>query len=170
MNEGIRLKVDGAPSLDELRAAGMLPGVDELALHSCICIECVEEIPCNPCETSCPQAALFVGSPITNLPVIDRNKCTLCGLCIPACPGLAITMKGIHNEQARIKFPWEYLPLPKSGDRVNMVDRMGEVLCAGIVLSVVNPLRNKNTTVVTAEYPPEFINEVISMERNHERV
>ena len=170
MNADETLKTTGAPSLDELRSAGMLPTVADFGNKGCVCIECIEEIPCNPCETSCPQGALMVGSPITNLPVIDRGICTLCGLCIPACPGLAITIKSIQGDKARIRFPWEYLPLPLAGQEAEMVDRSGRVLCAGRILAVGNPSRNNRTAVVTAEFPREFANEVISIRRDHGRI
>ncbi len=163
------MKVDGAPSLDELRKANMLPSRAELEKRPCVCIECVEEIPCNPCETSCPQHALMVGSPITNLPNIDRDKCTVCGLCIAACPGLAITIKSVHGTAARIRFPWEYLPLPEVGAQVEMVDRLGEPVCPGVVLAVSNPIRNNRTAVVTAEFAAEYVDDVISIRRKHER-
>ncbi len=164
------LKTTGAPSLEELSGAGMLPSAGELEKRACVCIECVEEIPCNPCETSCPQGALTVGSPITNLPLIDREKCTLCGLCIPACPGLAITIKSIQGEKARIRFPWEYLPLPVAGEEAEMVDRQGQSVCEGLVISVTNPVRNNRTAVVTAEFPREFAEVVISIRRKHGKV
>lgn len=170
MNANESLKTTGAPSLDELRSAGMLPSVADLGKRGSVCIECIEEIPCNPCETSCPQRALTVGKPITNLPVIDRGKCTLCGLCIPACPGLAITIKSIQGGEARIRFPWEYLPLPVAGQEVEMVDRSGQVLCAGRIIAVGNPVRNNRTAVVTAEFPGEFVEDVISIRRNHGRI
>lgn len=165
MSSAISLKRDGAPSLEELKAAGMLPSVEELTKRGCVCIECVEEIPCNPCETSCPQLALTVGSPITNLPEIDREKCTLCGLCIAACPGLAITIKSIDGPTARIRFPWEYLPYPVAGEKADMVDRLGEVVCSGMIVSVVNPARNNRTAVVTAEFPEEYVQDVVSIRR-----
>lgn len=164
------LKTDGAPTLEELRAAGMLPSRDEMGGKGCLCIECVEEIPCNPCETSCPQGAITVGSPITNLPRIDRSKCTVCGLCLPACPGLAITIKRIQGDTATVRFPWEYLRAPKAGDEVDMVDRRGAVRCRGTVASVSNPARNDRTAVVTATFPAEYADEIISMRRNHEGV
>ncbi|MFA6504988.1 MAG: 4Fe-4S binding protein [Treponemataceae bacterium] len=166
-NRDISLKIDGAPSLEELKAVNMLPSVEELTKKACVCIECIEEIPCNPCETSCPQEALTVGSPITNLPVIDREKCTVCGLCIAACPGLAITIKSVEGSTAKIRFPWEYLPFPVAGEKVEMVDRTGEALCPGVILSVVNPARNNKTAVVTAEFPKEFVEEIISIRRKY---
>lgn len=165
MKGEIRLKVDGAPSLEELKAADMLPSIEAMEKGPCVCIECVEEIPCNPCETSCPHLALTVGEPITNLPQIDRELCTVCGLCIAACPGLAITIKSIHGDKAKIRFPWEYLPYPQAGQVVQMVDRLGNALCMGKVVSVINPVRNNKTAVVTAEFPREFVQEAISMQR-----
>ncbi|HOX31666.1 MAG TPA: 4Fe-4S binding protein [Spirochaetales bacterium] len=162
------LKTDGAPSIEELRAAGVLPSREQLAQRPCVCVECIEEIPCNPCETSCPQGALTVGDPITNLPVIDRDKCTACGACIPACPGLAITIKSVSGGLAKIRFPWEYLPLPEAGEEVDMVDRMGMTVCRGKVVAVSNPPRNNRTAVVAAEFPAERVDEVISIRRKHE--
>lgn len=159
------LKTTGAPSLEELKAAGMLPSREEMTGKACLCIECIEEIPCNPCETSCPHGAITVGNPITNLPVIDREKCTACGICIPACPGLAITIKQIKGERASIRFPWEYLPLPMKGQVVQMVDREGCVVCDGIVQSAVNPARNDRTTTVMAEFPAEFAEMIVSIRR-----
>lgn len=164
------LKTTGAPSLEELRSAGMLVTAKDLENGARLCVECVEEIPCNPCETSCPRHALTIGTPITNLPVIDRGKCTTCGLCIAACPGLAITIKSIEGDKAMIRFPWEYLPLPSKGQNVEMVDRQGHVVCPGVVIAAINPVRNNRTAVVTAEFPKEFVEIVISIRRNHETV
>ncbi|PKL26451.1 MAG: 4Fe-4S ferredoxin [Spirochaetae bacterium HGW-Spirochaetae-3] len=159
------LKTKGAPSLAELEAVGMLPKLEDLARGACLCIECVEEIPCNPCETSCPNGAIKVGDPITNLPVIDREKCTACGLCIPSCPGLAITMKRVQGDRATIRFPWEYVPVPVVGDEVEMVDRLGNVVCPGKVIGVNAAARNDRTLVVGAEFAAEHVLSVISMKR-----
>jgi len=159
------LKTKGAPSLAELEAVGMLPRLEDLAKGPCLCIECVEEIPCNPCETSCPNGAIRVGDPITNLPRIDREKCTACGLCIPACPGLAITLKRVQGDKATIRFPWEYMPAPAVGDEVEMVDRLGAVVCPGRVVGVNAAARNDRTLVVGAEFASEHVLSVISMRR-----
>lgn len=165
MTDEKSLKSRGAPSLAELEAAGMLPSMDDMARSACLCIECVEEIPCNPCETSCPHGAITVGDPITKLPVLDRSKCTACGLCIPACPGLAITLKHIKGDTATIRFPWEYIPMPAVGDEVDMVDRLGETVCRGTVRSVNSAKRNDRTTILTAEFPAGFAQRVISIRR-----
>ncbi|PKL08652.1 MAG: 4Fe-4S ferredoxin [Spirochaetae bacterium HGW-Spirochaetae-7] len=165
MNDDKTLKVKGAPSLAELRAAGMLPSVEDLSKGACLCIECVEEIPCNPCETSCPQGAIAVGTPITNLPVLDGSKCTACGLCIAACPGLAIMMKDGSGDEAVIRFPYEYFPLPEVGQKVTMCDRMGKAVCVGTIKRVDTPKRNDRTAVVTAAFDKSMIAEVVSMVR-----
>lgn len=164
------LKTSGAPSLEELQAVGQLASEEEIEGRGCLCIECIEEIPCNPCQTSCPQGAITVGFPITNLPVIDRAKCTVCGICIPACPGLAITIKSVKDDTARIRFPWEYLPYPSIGDVVRMVDRQGQELCDCRIVSIANPQRNNKTAVVTAEFPRKFVQDAISIARSHSDV
>jgi Fe-S-cluster-containing hydrogenase component 2 len=159
------LKTRGAPSLSELAAAGMLPSMEDMARSACLCIECVEEIPCNPCETSCPHGAIKVGDPITNLPVFDRSKCTACGLCIPACPGQAITIKQIQGDLATIRFPWEYVPVPSAGDAVDMLDRYGDTVCRGKILGANTAKRNDRTVILTAEFPAGFSQQVITIRR-----
>ncbi len=165
MSSGCGLKTTGAPSIAELEAAGMLPNAGQLAAGPCLCVECIEEIPCNPCETACPRGAIVVGIPITNLPVIDLSKCTACGLCIPACPGLAVTIKDGSGDEAVIRFPYEYLPLPEAGQKVTMCDRQGEPVCEGTVRLVNRATRNDRTAVVTAVFDKSVITEVISMVR-----
>ena len=165
MNNTDNLKTYGFPSLDELRQAGCLPSKEELRENACVCIECLEEIPCNPCETSCPSGAITVGEPITNLPVLDKSKCILCGQCIAACPGLAIFIKKITGSTASVRFPWEYIPLPKEGDEADMVGRDGHFVCKGKVTKVILTEKFNRTAVVTAEFPAEFVDEVISISR-----
>ena len=171
MNNSDNLKSRGFPSLDELRRAGCLPDREELEKRECVCIECLEEIPCNPCETGCPGGAITVGQPITNIPVFDKSKCTGCGQCIAACPGLAIFIKRITGTAASgflasVRFPWEYLPLPKEGDEADMVGRDGAFVCKGKVTKVILSKRFNRTAVVTAEFPAEFVDEVISISRS----
>ena len=165
MNKCDDLKTHGCPSLDELRAAGCLPSREEMEKRACLCIECLEEIPCNPCETSCPSGAIIVGDPITNIPVFDKNKCTACGQCLAACPGLAIFMKQIKGSTATVRFPWEYVPMPKEGEEAEMVGRDGCFVCRGKVIKVTLSRNFNKTALVTAEFPAEFVDEVISIAR-----
>ncbi len=66
------------------------PSEQRIKRGSVAIIECFQDIPCNPCEMKCPRNAIKVGIPITNLPELDEEKCSGCGLCVPWCPGLAI--------------------------------------------------------------------------------
>ena len=165
MNNCDNLKTLGFPSVDELRQAGCLPGREELEKQACVCIECLEEIPCNPCETSCPGGAITVGDPITNIPMFDKNKCALCGLCVAACPGLAIFIKKITGPTASVTFPWEYIPMPKEGDEAEMLDRKGRFVCKGKVTKVKLIKQYNKTAVISAEFPAEYVDEVISISR-----
>lgn len=130
-------------------------------------IECVQEIPCNPCEGACPFGAITVGDRITNLPHLDEDKCTGCGTCVAMCPGQAIFMvNGNYSDtEAEVSFPFEYLPAPKKGDVVDAVNRGGQIVCKGTVTAVRNPVAYKNTSVVSIAVPKEYMNEVRSMKR-----
>jgi ferredoxin len=161
------LKTIGSPSLDELKESPAFPKESDYLLGPIAIIECIEEIPCNPCETSCPRSAITIGNPITNLPRIDLKKCTGCGLCVAACPGLAIYIKDytFSEDEATISFPYEYLPLPKAGEIITLTGRRGEEICKGKVLNILNIKRNDNTIIIKAKYQKEFFHEVVSMKR-----
>ncbi len=118
-------------------------------------IHCIEPIPCNPCETSCPFNAISVGADITALPVIDTDACRGCGICLAVCPGLAIRM--VEQEEAgregeadklTVAFPYEYLDLPSAGDSVTLVDMDGNPLGSGRVSKIHRPLRDDPTPLV----------------------
>lgn len=54
-------------------------------------IECVQNIPCNPCQDACPKHCIKIGSHITALPAVDPEvECIGCGLCVSSCSGQAI--------------------------------------------------------------------------------
>lgn len=113
-------------------------------------IECSEQIPCNPCETACSQGAIFVGEPITNRPVIDTRRCVGCGLCVVACPGLAIYMvRQINDNMAEMTFPYEFLPRPKVGQSVTAVNNAGEDIGIAKVEACWQPKGADGTYLVT---------------------
>ncbi len=112
-------------------------------------INCIQPIPCNPCETSCPFGAIYIGDDITNRPVLDPEKCRGCGICVAACPGIAITMAMITGEDKDfVAIPYEYYPLPNIGDVVTLVDTNGIKLGQGIVEKLSKPDKKDPTTLV----------------------
>ncbi|MEL7623969.1 MAG: 4Fe-4S binding protein [Clostridiales bacterium] len=145
----------GVPSKEELAKIPGMPSEARMAKGPVAVIECVQEIPCNPCEAACPFGAIGVGEPITSLPVLDEEKCTGCGACVAACPGLAIfTVNMAYSEtEAAVAFPYEYRPLPAKNDLVEAVDREGKVVSRGRVLDIKMPKAFKQTAVVTLAVP-----------------
>lgn len=161
------IKETGYLTYDELSSIQTLPSEERYKKGAVAVIECIQNIPCNPCESACPVHAITVGDPIINLPALDAEKCIGCGKCVASCPGLAIFLvnKGFSENTATVSFPYEYKPTPDEGMEVNAVNRQGEVLCKGKVVKVMNPAAYDHTPVVTVEIPKEFADEVRSIER-----
>ncbi|HDN19709.1 MAG TPA: 4Fe-4S dicluster domain-containing protein [Candidatus Acetothermia bacterium] len=139
--------------------AGRFPPRERLERGPCAVIECLEEIPCNPCEEACPTGAITVGSPITNIPRLDPEKCVGCGVCVGVCPGLAIFLVDLSpgRGRARLTVPHEMLPVPEVGEEVELLGRDGTVLERG---KVVRKHRFGTTWAITVELPAELIQEV----------
>lgn len=157
----------GIPSETELANCPGIPSMERIKKGRVACIECVQEIPCNPCESSCKCGAITVGSCITNLPNLDEEKCIGCGICVASCPGLAITLLDLSysDTECTIDFPFEYLPLPEVGDIVEAVDRSGSVRCKGKVLKITKLSSYAGTTVIRISVPAEYVHEVRSIKR-----
>ncbi|MDX9872612.1 MAG: 4Fe-4S binding protein [Clostridia bacterium] len=168
MNDGV--KFTGIPSGEELKASPGVPGPERMEKGPVAFIECVQNIPCNPCEDACPFGAITVGRPITNLPVIDEEKCTGCGLCIAACPGLAIFRihKNYTRDTALVDFPHEYHPLPAAGTVVPVADRTGQKLGQGKIIKVKKPAAYNQTAVITVEVPQALCHEVRAIYREEQ--
>lgn len=110
----------GVISINDLR----LPSKKQLKKGVAV-IECVQRIPCDPCVDACPVKAISMND-INDPPVIDYDRCTGCGTCIAVCPGLAIFLVKIQGDVAFISLPYEFLPLPEVGEKVEMLDREGK--------------------------------------------
>ncbi|MFZ7102796.1 MAG: NADH-quinone oxidoreductase subunit I [Peptococcaceae bacterium] len=164
-NPGV--KISGAPNYAEVSKSPGFPAEESWRKGPVVFIECVEEIPCNPCEASCPRGAIQVGRPITNIPVLDSEKCIGCSLCVAACPGLAIYVKDYTYSptEAAITFPYEYYPLPDKGAEITMVDELGEAICEGKILRIAMPEKYNHTPLITAVFPKEHFLQVKSLKR-----
>lgn len=152
---------------EELKTKQILPSPARYEKGPVAVIECVQEIPCNPCESSCRLGAIEIGDPITNLPYLVEEKCIGCGVCVSKCPGLAIVIvdKSYSETTATIAFPYEYYPTPSVGDIREAVNRKGDVLCSAKVVKVLNPENFDHTPVVTIEIPKDLADEVRSIKR-----
>jgi len=165
MKRGISFS--GTPSEEELIKSLGYPPEGIQRKKKVVIIECIQEIPCNPCEEACKFGAISVGKPITNLPQVDFEKCIGCGKCIAKCPGLAIYLLdyNYNDNDSSISFPYEYYPFPNEGDIVNAVDRKGNFVSKGKVVKVRNPKVNECTAVITITFPKQYYKEVRSIER-----
>jgi NADPH-dependent 2,4-dienoyl-CoA reductase/sulfur reductase-like enzyme/Fe-S-cluster-containing hydrogenase component 2 len=143
----------------------VFPSPVRLARGPVAVIDCPQEIPCNPCEAACPKGAIKVGQPITGLPVLDEEACTGCGLCLTACPGLAIFLVDGRGGQGRVSFPHEYLPLPEKGRKVTAVDADGQPVCQAEVVGVRLTREADRTPVVTVRVPVEQVTRVRGLRR-----
>lgn len=119
-------------------------------------IECIQEIPCDPCVAICPVNSISMKD-INDIPKIDYDKCTGCKRCVGICPGLAIFVVKVENEKALITLPYEFLPFPKVGDIVKALDREGKPRGTAKIKKV---NRRGKTTVVTIEIDKELAMEV----------
>lgn len=158
---------DGFPSLEEIKEANGWPSPERFARGPVAVVECVQQIPCNPCEASCPTGAIGIGTPIINTPRIDMEKCVGCGKCVACCPGLAIFIidQTFGAEEAAVSFPFEYFPLPEKGAEVQGLNRAGEFVCIGRVERIVNPAGNDHTPVITIAIPKQYADEVRTIRR-----
>ena len=149
---------EGIPTPDELETTPGYCSLDRLKKGPVAVIECVQEIPCNPCEPACPQGAIKIGSPVTNLPALDEDKCTGCGLCISSCPGLAIFVVDLtyNAKSALVSFPLEYLPLPKVGEKISATDREGKNVCQGKVIRILDKPKQGHTPIISICVPKRY--------------
>ncbi|HWR44734.1 NADH-quinone oxidoreductase subunit I [Sporomusa sp.] len=154
------LKKSGFLSDQEL--AAVLPEAGRLAAGPVAVIECIQDIPCNPCEAACHLAAITVGQPITTPPLLDAGKCKGCGLCIAKCPGLAIFVVDASGpgEFGTVQMPYEYWPAPVAGEVVVALDRRGSAVCQATVNKVLLATGGDHTHSVTVTVPKVHVVEV----------
>ena len=156
------VKYTGILSAEELGSCPGIPRGERFEKGPVAVIECVQEIPCNPCEHACSCGAITVGRPITRLPVLDGTKCAGCGACIASCPGLAIFLvhKNYTAATSLVEFPYEYLPLPEEGAKVPCGGRDGEFIAEGRVVKVKKTHHADGTALIMVEVPREYFMDI----------
>ncbi|HAJ32671.1 MAG TPA: 4Fe-4S ferredoxin [Candidatus Atribacteria bacterium] len=164
------LERNGIPTDDDLEK--IIPDKKRLAKGPVVIIECFQKIPCDPCAISCKLGAIKPFKDINDLPVVDFDKCTGCGICISSCPGLAIFVIDLNysEEKSLIKLPHEMLPLPEKGEEVYALDRDGSILGKAKVVRVLK-IKNK-THIISLEVPKSMVMKVRSIkveDKNNER-
>jgi Fe-S-cluster-containing hydrogenase component 2 len=153
--------------LSEEEYSKRLPSVERVTSGPVAVIECIQDIPCNPCEQACPFGAITVGEPITSLPALDAERCKGCGACIAKCPGLAIFVIDASGagDSGTVQMPYEYQPLPKVGETVWGVSRKGERVAKAKVERVLLAKGADHTAVVTISVPKKYVNNIRSIRR-----
>ena len=146
---------------------GAVPAKERLAAGPVVTVECIENIPCNPCAFACPRKAITIEGELTDTPKVDFSKCNGCTLCISKCPGLAIFVvhKDYSKTEATVTMPYELLPRPEAGARVVCLDRAGRAVCSGKVVKVLDTKALNRCAVVTVALPKRFWNTVRGIQR-----
>ena len=148
--------------------ANVIPSKERLAKGPVAIIECFQRIPCNPCQTSCKRGAIKEFVDINDTPEINVEICNGCGVCVSNCPGLSIVVvdETYSEEEALVKIPYEFLPLPTEGSFVTGVDREGKPVCRAKVVKVLNTKTMDRTPVVSLAVPKELSMTVRFMKLN----
>ncbi|MCD6383994.1 MAG: 4Fe-4S binding protein [Thermoplasmata archaeon] len=154
----------GYITLEELAKVHPLPDEERLEKRPVAIPECPQRIPCTPCREICPTGAIKMDK-VNDPPQVNYDKCIGCSLCVQICPGLAFFMVHYVGDKARVTMPYEYLPLPKRGDTVKLLNRKGEVVGEGTVRMVMSrEMSRGDTAVITVEMDRELGMEVRAVE------
>ena len=125
---------------------------------------CSQEIPCNPCTSVCPQQLIRIDEDdIRHIPEFLGPQlgkaCLGCERCVIICPGLAITLVDYRKNSAMPTVTLAYEFLENSlgvGDKVTVLDAVGQVLGDVVVTNVRAIPRNDRTVVVKVEAPRRY--------------
>lgn len=156
MNEIPKYLREGYLSVEELKKYVGLPSEERLRQRPVAVPECPQEIPCTPCKEICPTNAVLMEHP-NAVPIVDYEKCIGCSLCVQICPGLAFFMVHYIGDKARVTMPHEILPVPRVGEEVILLNRVGEEVGKGKVVTVIPREKSKgDTPIITVEMPLEL--------------
>lgn len=123
-------------------------------------MECTQNIPCNPCQDACPKGCISIGENMTSLPVVKPEvECVGCGMCVASCSGQAIFLvnEDIGDGFGTVTLPYEFLPLPKQGDKGMALGRDGKEVCEAEVVSVKTAKAFDHTNLLTMKVPTDMV-------------
>lgn len=150
------LATTGVPSEDDLQK--VTPPPERRAKGPVVMVECFQRIPCDPCHYGCRFGAIKEFDDINDIPSVDWDKCTGCGLCVAACPGLAVFVidETVSETECLIAMPFEFSPLPAKGSSIRLLDRFGIDLGPGSVERVIAGKKPEGTPVVWVRGHKEY--------------
>lgn len=154
------IEVDGVPTFENLKTS--MPTEERMRKKAVAMHECYQDIPCDPCVYSCPTKAITMET-LVSTPRINHELCNGCGLCVAACPGIAIFLMELKEDQGLITLAYEFVPLPNPGEIVDGLDRYGRAVCEARVervYSLPGIDKKTKTSLVRISVPPEKIMEV----------
>jgi Fe-S-cluster-containing hydrogenase component 2 len=132
-NDELNALQRGYHKREELEKFNVLPPEAIVEQKRVALIECVEEIPCNPCAVVCRVDAIQKET-LCSPAIVDWEKCTGCTLCVAVCPGLSIYLQAIKDGKGYVTMPYELLPAPKVGMKVKLMDRSGTEVGIGTIV------------------------------------
>ncbi len=94
---------------------------------------CVQEIPCNPCASVCPEHAIEMdGDELLGLPrLVEGGRCVGCLSCVAVCPGLAISLVDFRKDSRNptVTLPYEvWRENVAPGQTIEVTDMEGNTL------------------------------------------
>ncbi len=134
------------------------PGVTHtVGIHPVM--ECTQNIPCNPCQDACTKGCISIGANITSLPVVKNDvNCIGCGMCVASCSGQAIFLvdEDTGDGYGTVTLPYEFLPLPETGEKGIALGRDGKKVCKAEVVNVRSAKAFDHTNLLTIRVPSDM--------------
>lgn len=113
-------------------------------------IFCYQQIPCNPCVTSCTKNCIKIdGNPIYDIPIYTSG-CIGCNQCVITCPALAITLvdkRKRNGNKVIVTLPFEFLDQFLPEKDYDLTDFEGNVIGKGEFRNIKNYPKEKRSLV-----------------------